>query len=64
MSTERTPLGVCPSCGTELVAGMILIEYEKNGSKAVFAECPSCDEPVTPRSSPSTMTGSDADFEV
>ncbi|WP_459862072.1 DUF7837 family putative zinc-binding protein [Haloplanus litoreus] len=28
---------------------MLLIEYEKDGHRAVYAECPSCDEPVHPR---------------
>jgi len=43
MPTERS-LGKCPFCEAEIGAGMILIEYEDG----IYAECPSCEEPVHP----------------
>lgn len=49
MSPERSTLGVCPVCNTAIPKGLLLIEYEKDGHRAVFAECPECEEPVNPR---------------
>jgi len=49
MSTTRSTVGVCPACEVEIPPGMVLIEYEKGGGTARFAECPSCGVPVHPR---------------
>jgi hypothetical protein len=49
MSTEQSTLGICPTCETEIPVGLLLIQYEKDGYRAVYAECPSCEEPVHPR---------------
>ncbi|WP_449289294.1 DUF7837 family putative zinc-binding protein [Natronorubrum tibetense] len=35
MSTDRPTLGICPTCVTEIPAGMLLIEYERDGHRAV-----------------------------
>ncbi len=43
MPTE-TSLGDCPFCETQIPSGVVLIEYEDG----VFAECPSCGDPVHP----------------
>jgi endogenous inhibitor of DNA gyrase (YacG/DUF329 family) len=48
MSTEKSSLGTCPFCGGDVPEGNILIEYEKDGEAAVYAECPTCEEPVHP----------------
>jgi hypothetical protein len=48
MSTEGSTLGACPVCWTEIPEGLLLIEYEKDGDRAVYAECPSCEKPVNP----------------
>lgn len=48
MSTEKSSLGACPFCNGDVPPGNVLIEYEKDGETAVYAECPSCEEPVHP----------------
>lgn len=48
MVSEHSILGVCPRCETEIPEGLLLIEYETDGDRRVFAECPACEEPVTP----------------
>jgi hypothetical protein len=49
MSSEQSILGTCPACYTEIPTGMLLIEYEKDDHRAVYAECPLCEDPVHPR---------------
>jgi hypothetical protein len=49
MVTNGSTLGDCPTCETEIPAGLLLIEYETADGRAVYAECPSCVEPVHPR---------------
>jgi endogenous inhibitor of DNA gyrase (YacG/DUF329 family) len=45
----RPPLGECPSCGRTIPPANLLIRYETaTGPVRVFAECPTCDEPVHP----------------
>jgi len=39
---------VCPYCGSTLEAGSIILEYEVEGERRVFAECTQCNEPVHP----------------
>lgn len=46
MPSEQSALGTCPVCKTKIRAGLLLIEYEKDDDRAVYAECPSCEEPV------------------
>lgn len=48
MPSKQSTLGTCPVCETEIRAGLLLIEYEKDGDR-VYVECPSCEEPVHPR---------------
>lgn len=48
MVSEPSTLGVCPRCKTEIPEGLLLIEYETDDDRRVYAECPSCEEPVAP----------------
>lgn len=48
MATDRSSLGRCPVCGTEIPAGLLLIEYETASGPEAYAECPSCGDPVNP----------------
>jgi len=49
MSDTASKLGVCPFCEAVIPTGTVLLEYEVNGEKRVFAECYECDEPVQPQ---------------
>ena len=49
MSNTASELGTCPSCGSDIPAGALLIEYEAEGETRFFAECDECDEPVRPQ---------------
>ena len=49
MATNRTTLGVCPHCGERIPSIRLLIEYEDDDGKAVWAECPGCNEVVHPK---------------
>lgn len=49
MATNDSTLGACPVCGTKIPAGLLLIEYERNEDRAMYAECPACEEPVHPQ---------------
>ncbi|WP_331236199.1 DUF7837 family putative zinc-binding protein [Natronorarus salvus] len=46
MSVDRSSTGVCPSCESVIPQSRVLIEYEKRGERAAYAECPSCAEVV------------------
>lgn len=50
MSVEPPrPLGSCPHCDTEIPPRQLLIQYETSlGEPAIYAECPSCLEVVSP----------------
>jgi len=50
--TDDTPThGRCPGCGEGISAACILVEYEKNdGTTGIWAECPTCDDVVSPAS--------------
>lgn len=48
MSTESQSLGACPECGAAISPGAVLVEYERDGRRVVYAECPGCVEPVHP----------------
>lgn len=47
MSTGRT-LGRCPHCEAGIPTGRLLIEYETEAGRDLFAECPECGVVVTP----------------
>ena len=48
--TGDPPLGNCPKCGEELSSAYVLVEYEKDdGTTGIWAECPICDEVVSPQ---------------
>jgi hypothetical protein len=49
MSNAVSELGTCPFCGSAVPAGAILIEYEVEEEKRLFAECYECEEPVQPQ---------------
>ena len=49
MTRNTSMLGRCPECGEEISTEWLLIEYEKaDGSTGIWAECPSCEEVVSP----------------
>jgi len=48
MATRNSTLGVCPFCGSTLKAGSIILEYEVDGQRRVYAQCSECGEPVHP----------------
>ena len=48
MSSTRPTLGCCPHCETEIPDHRLLIEYETAEGQSHFAECPSCEDVVTP----------------
>ncbi|WP_456071253.1 DUF7837 family putative zinc-binding protein [Halospeciosus flavus] len=48
MPSEHQTLGVCPECGADIPSGSVLLEYEQEGERSVYAECPDCVEPVHP----------------
>lgn len=47
MSTSRA-LGACPHCEAVIPATGLLIEYETEAGRDLFAECPECEVVVTP----------------
>lgn len=47
VSTGRT-LGTCPRCESTIPTGRLLIEYETDSGRDLFAECPGCEVVVTP----------------
>lgn len=49
MSTTDHLLGRCPSCTGQLTWTDLLIEYaDRDGTHAVFAECPTCSRVIEP----------------
>mgnify|MGYP000043471842 CR=1 FL=1 len=48
--TDDTPKhGRCPECDEDISAAYILVEYEKgDGMTGIWAECPTCDDVVSP----------------
>jgi NAD-dependent SIR2 family protein deacetylase len=40
--------GSCPTCGSPIPSERVLIEYERSGGPAAFAECPDCQGVVRP----------------
>lgn len=44
-----SPLGKCPNCGEMIPSANLLIRYETDdGWPKLFAECPTCGDPVHP----------------
>jgi len=44
------PLGTCPTCERDIPRENLIIAYEADGDwPRLFAECPSCEDPVHPR---------------
>ena len=41
-------LGTCPACGVAITEHDVLIEYERGGRRAVYADCPGCHTVVDP----------------
>jgi hypothetical protein len=48
MSETQETLGDCPHCETRIPASRLLIEYESSTGPDLFAECPDCEDVVTP----------------
>lgn len=48
MAATRSSIGTCPTCGTDIPATRVLIQYERDGEPAEYAECPSCALVVNP----------------
>ncbi|WP_254859895.1 phage terminase large subunit family protein [Natronomonas gomsonensis] len=50
MAAQESPrLGVCPSCGEEILPRHVLIRYETtSGEEEAWTECPGCGEVVHP----------------
>ena len=38
----------CPFCESDVTDGITLIEYNVDGERRVFVECPTCEQPVAP----------------
>jgi hypothetical protein len=49
MSNDESVLGRCPHCGEFITDVWVLVEYEtEDGSTGIWAECPSCEDVVSP----------------
>jgi len=48
MPDATSRLGCCPFCGAPIPESAVIIEYEVDGDTRRFAECPGCEEPVSP----------------
>jgi len=47
-ASNSSTLGTCPDCRAAVAAADVLIEYEVDGQREAFAECPQCGEVVSP----------------
>ena len=45
---QRDTLGLCPECDASVPRSRLLVEYERDGRPATFAECPDCASVVSP----------------
>ena len=45
---NSTTLGTCPDCRAAVSESDVLIEYEVDGGREAYAECPGCGEVVSP----------------
>lgn len=48
MSQAASILGTCPLCGATVARSAILLKYEVDSGKRLYAECSQCGEPVQP----------------
>lgn len=49
MTAQRpSPVGTCPSCGTEIGDRHILIQYATATGPGIYAECPGCRDVISP----------------
>jgi len=49
MGNDTPELGQCPECDQDISAAHVLVEYEKDdGTTGIWAECPICDDVVSP----------------
>ncbi|WP_435196709.1 hypothetical protein [Natronomonas sp. EA1] len=48
MSHSDATLGRCPDCDIEIPRGNLLIEYDTAAGRALYAECPQCQDVVHP----------------
>ncbi|MFB6153745.1 MAG: hypothetical protein ABEJ27_05790 [Halodesulfurarchaeum sp.] len=46
--SQHQALGVCPHCEATISRGDVLIEYERRGQTARYADCPGCGRVVHP----------------
>ena len=57
-------VGACPACGATIPPAHVLIEYEADGDRRLFADCPGCRDVVDPhgaaRRAGETAPGRDA----
>lgn len=49
MKTRSSHLGDCPLCGSEILSRDVLIEYDRDDGRGIWAECPDCTRVVDPR---------------
>ena len=48
-ANRPSTVGVCPLCEARIDRHDVLIEYERSeGTAGVYAECPACQDVVTP----------------
>jgi hypothetical protein len=49
MTGDASILGRCPNCDEPISEAWLLVEYEKDDDETgVWAECPACDDVVSP----------------
>lgn len=46
--SHATVLGECPECRDSIPEYKLLIEYDRDGARERFAECPTCETVVHP----------------
>ena len=55
MNTHETEAaGRCPSCSATVPNAFVLIEYEADDERRMYAECPACENVVRPQQSESS----------
>lgn len=50
IARESQTVGDCPTCRTPIPSARVLIKYEADGERRMYAECPDCLDVVRPRS--------------
>ena len=56
---ESDAVGACPACGTRIPPAQVLIEYEADGERRLFAECPGCRDVIDPHAGATDGRGDD-----